>query len=185
MSKSFVFFFLNMNSVLACSSKRAILNPFKRLMTSWFYKYFKTTTLVFVEETLVPKWHYLLIQFRVIKGNRVDGIAEIWLDKDGYLKSELIKDFSGIRVLRNFYLGQVSDKGSLSYDHPLYEVREILEENRNERDSLICRNLEKMKSGNSTIEYKTFVVPFEKDTLVSSEPFLLHEDIDSDSYWTM
>jgi hypothetical protein len=87
--------------------------------------------------------------------------------------------------LRNFYLGQVSEKGSLSYDHPLYEVREILEENRNERDSLICRNLEKMKSGNSIIEYKTFFVPFEKDTLVSSEPFLLHEDIDSDSYWTM
>ena len=153
-------------------------------MTLWFYRYFKSTTLVFVEETLVPKEHYLLIQFRVIKGNRVDGIADIWLDKDGYLKSELIEDFSGIRVLRNFYLGQVPEKGSLSYDHPLYEVREILEVNGNERDSLMCRNLEKMRSGNSPIEYYTFVVPLKEDTLVSSKPFFLHEDIDSDSYWT-
>ena len=153
-------------------------------MTLWFYRYFNTTTLVFVEETLVPKEHYLIIQFRGIKGNRVDGIAEIWLDKDGYLKSELIEDFSGIRVLRNFYLGQVPEEGSLSYDHPLYEVREILEVNGNERDSLICRNLEKMRSGNSPIEYYTFVVPLKEDTLVSSKPFFLHEDIDSDSYWT-
>ena len=151
-----------------------ILNLFKRLMTLWFYRYFKSTTLVFVEETLVPKEHYLLIQFRVIKGNRVDGIADIWLDKDGYLKSELIEDFSGIRVLRNFYLGQVPEKGSLSYDHPLYEVREILEVNGNERDSLMCRNLEKMRSGNSSIEYYTFVVHLKEDTLVSSKPFFLH-----------
>ena len=147
--------------------------------------YFRTSELLFLEETLVSKGHYLLIQFRVIKGNRVDGIAEIWLDKDGYLKSELIEDFSGIRVLRRFDLDRAPEDSSLSYDHPLYEVRKGLGVYRDDQDSLVCRNLEKMKSGNSTIEYKTFVVPFKKDTLVSSKPFLLHEDIDSDSYWTM
>lgn len=87
--------------------------------------------------------------------------------------------------MRKFYLGQVPEEDSLSCDHPLYVVSEIFEVHRNERDSLISRNFEKMKSGNSPIEYDTFVVPFEKDTLVSSKPFLLHEDIDSDSYWTM
>lgn len=155
-------------------------NLFKRLMTSGHCTCFNTSTLLFPEETKVSKGEYLVIQHKEVNGNRVGGLAEIWLDKDGYLTSKSITDPSGIRVLRKFYFKDAPEDGYSSYDRPLYIVREILEVKRNERDSLIFRNYEEMKSGNSTIEYETFVVPFEEDTLVSSEPFLLHEDTDSD-----
>jgi hypothetical protein len=77
MSESFIFFFLNMNNVLACSSKRAIPSLFKRLMSSSCCTCFNTTTILFPEETLVSKEQHLLIQFEEIEGNRFDGVAEI------------------------------------------------------------------------------------------------------------
>ena len=170
-----------MNSVLASSSKRAILNPFKRLMGSSCCTCFNTTTILFPEETLVSKEQHLLIQFEEIEGNRFNGVAEIWLDRKGYLISQRVEDRSGIHVLKRFDLERAPEDSSLPYDQPIYIVRESLGVYRDDQDSLICRNHDKMKLENSIIKYRTFVVPFEKDTLVSDQPFFLVEDVDSDS----
>ena len=136
---------------------------------------------MFPEETLVSKGKYLLIQFEGIEGNRLDGVAEIWIDGKGYLRSQRVEDRSGIRVLKRFDLERAPEDSSLPYDQPLYIVRKSLGVYRDDSDSLVCRNHDKMELGNSTMEYKTFVVPFEKDTLVSDQPFFLVEDVDSDS----
>jgi hypothetical protein len=83
--------------------------------------------------------------------------------------------------LKRFDLERAPEDSSLPYDQPIYIVRESLGVYRDDQDSLICQNHDKMKLENSIIEYRTFVVPFEKDTLVSDQPFFLVEDVDSDS----
>ena len=83
--------------------------------------------------------------------------------------------------MKKFDLERAPEDSSLPYDQPIYIVRESLGVYRDDQDSLICRNHDKMKLENSIIEYRTFVVPFEKDTLVSDQPFFLVEDVDSDS----
>ena len=150
-------------------------------MTSGHCTCFSTSTLLFPEKTLVSKGQYLVVQYREVNGNRVGGLAEIWSDKDGYLSCESVTDPSGIRVSKKFYLEEAPEDVYLDYERPLYIVKEIIESPKNEKYSLISRNFERAKLGNSIVEYATFIVPFEEDTLVSSKPFLMHEDTDFDS----
>jgi hypothetical protein len=140
---------------------------FKKLRTSPYCTCPKTSELLFLEETLISKGEYLAIQFRVVDGNRVDGFVETWLDVNGHLSSKQIMDPSKICVLKEFHLEELPEDGHSSCDHPIYMVREIVEVHKNERDSSISRNYEQIKLESSTVQYETFVVPFEEDTIVS------------------
>ena len=139
----------------------------KKKMNSYYCTCPKTSKLLFLEEDLISKGEYLAIQFRTVDGNRVEGIVETWLDINGCLSSKQIIDSSGICILKEFYLEELIKDDDSSYDPPIYVVRKIIEVHKNEGDSSISRNYEQMKSGNSTMQYETFVVPFEEDTIVS------------------
>ena len=156
-------FFLSLIIVLFITS----LIFFKKLITPSYCTCPKTSKLLFLEETFISKGEYLAIQFRIVDGNRVDGVGEIWLDTNGCLSSKKITDLSGVCVLREFYLEELTEDGHSSYNHPIYMVGEIIEVHKDRRGSSISRNYTLKESGNSTIQYETFIIPLKEDTIVS------------------